>query len=63
MNRASPVDLRIALEMAHSLAKAGVDFVTIPVLSNEDKAILVRDAYMRLDQIEKERSNAQSNQK
>mgnify|MGYP003443542565 FL=1 len=60
MNRASPVDLRIALEMAHSLAKAGVDFVTIPVLSNEDKAILVRDAYMRLDQIEKERSNAQS---
>ena len=54
MNRASPVDLRIALEMAHSLAKAGVDFVTIPVLSNEDKAILVRDAYMRITQIEKE---------
>lgn len=60
MNRASPVDLRRALEMAHGLAKAGVDFVTIPVLSDEDKAILVRDAYMRLDQIEKERSNAQS---
>ena len=60
MNRASPVDLRHALEMAHGLAKAGVDFVTIPVLSNEDKAILVRDAYMRLDQTEKERSNAQS---
>ena len=63
MNRASPVDLRLALEMAHGLAKAGVDFVTIPVLSNEDKAILVRDAYMRLDQIEKEGINAQSNQK
>jgi len=63
MNRASPVDLRIALEMAHSLAKAGVVFVPVPVLSDEDKAILVRDAYMRLDQIEKERSNAQSNQK
>ena len=54
MNRASPVDLRIALEMAHGLAKAGVVFVPVPVLSNEDKAILVRDAYMRLDQIEKE---------
>ena len=54
MNRASPVNLRLALEMAHSLAKAGVDFVTIPVLSNEDKAILVRDAYMRITQIEKE---------
>lgn len=60
MNRASPVDLRLALEMAHRLAKAGVVFVPVPVLSNEDKAILVRDAYMRLDQIEKERSNAQS---
>ena len=46
--------------MAHSLAKAGVVFVPVPVLSDEDKAILVRDAYMRLDQIEKERSNAQS---
>lgn len=54
MNRASPVDLRHALEMAHCLAKAGVDFVSIPVLSNEDKAILVRDAYMRITQIEKE---------
>ena len=54
MNRASPVDLRLALEMAHSLAKAGVVFVPVPVLSNEDKAILVRDAYMRITQIEKE---------
>ena len=54
MNRASPVDLRRALEMAHSLAKAGVVFVPVPVLSNEDKAILVRDAYMRITQIEKE---------
>lgn len=60
MNRASPVDLRLALEMAHCLAKAGVVFVPVPVLSNEDKAILVRDAYMRITQIEKERSNAQS---
>ena len=63
MNRASPVDLRAALEMAHGLAKAGVDFVTIPVLSNEDKAILVRDVQTRITQIEKERSNAQSNQR
>ena len=54
MNRASPIDLRLALEMANSLAKAGIDFVTIPVLSNEDKQILARDAYTRLEQIEKE---------
>ena len=54
MNRASPVDLRIALEMAHSLAKAGVVFVPVPVLSDEDKAILVRDVQTRITQIEKE---------
>jgi len=54
MNRASPVDLRLALEMAHSLAKAGVVFVPVPVLSDEDKAILVRDVQTRITQIEKE---------
>ena len=54
MNRASPVDLRLALEMAHSLAKAGVDFVTIPVLSNKDKQLLLRDVQTRITQIEKE---------
>jgi len=54
MNRASPVDLRAALEMAHGLAKAGVDFVTIPVLSNKDKQLLLRDVQTRITQIEKE---------
>lgn len=54
MNRAKPVDLSLALEMAHSLVKAGIDFVPVPVLSNEDKTILVRDVEMRLTQIENE---------
>lgn len=57
MNRASPVDLRAALEIANALMKAGIDFVPIPVLSDEDKAILARDVQMRLEQIEKETSN------
>lgn len=55
MNRASPVDLRNALEIAENLVKAGIDFVPVPVLSHEDKAILVRDVKMRLSQIENER--------
>ena len=54
MNRASPVDLRKALEIAHTLVKAGIDFVPVPVLSPKDKAILVRDVQMRLNQIENE---------
>ena len=55
MNRAAPVDLRRALEIAHDLVKAGLDFIPVPVLSDEDKAILVRDVEMRLTQIQKER--------
>ena len=54
MNRASPVDLRNALAVANILVKAGIDFVPVPVLSDEDKAILVRDVQMRLSQIENE---------
>ena len=57
MNRAHPTDLRKALEIANALMKAGIDFVPVPVLSDEDKAILVRDVQMRLEQIEKETNN------
>lgn len=54
MKRAEPADLRIAIEIAHALMKAGIDFVPIPVLSDEDKAILARDVQIRLTQIENE---------
>ena len=54
MNRASSVDIRNALAVVNTLVKAGIDFVPVPVLSDEDKAILVRDVQMRLAQIENE---------
>ena len=54
MNRASSVDLRNALAVVNTLVNAGIDFVPVPVLSDEDKAILVRDVQMRLSQIENE---------
>ena len=57
MKRADPADLCAALEIDNALMKAGIDFVAIPVLSDEDKAILVRDVQIRLEQIEKETSN------
>ena len=57
MKRANPVDLRKAIEIANALMKAGIDFVTVQVISDEDKAILVRDVQIRLEQIEKEASN------
>ena len=54
MNRASAVDILNALAVVNTLVKAGIDFVPVPVLSDEDKAILVRDVKMRLTQIENE---------
>ena len=54
MNRASSVDIRNALAVVNTLVKAGIDFVPVPVLSDEDKALLVRDVQMRLAQIENE---------
>ena len=54
MNRASSVDIRKAILVANEFVKTGIDFVPVPVLSDEDKAILVRDVQMRLSQIENE---------
>ena len=54
MNRASSVDIRKAILVANEFVNAGIDFVPVPVLSDEDKAILVRDVQMRLSQIENE---------
>ena len=54
MNRASAVDILNALAVVNTLVNAGIDFVPVPVLSDEDKAILVRDVQMRLAQIENE---------
>ena len=54
MISASSVDIRNALAVVNTLVNAGIDFVPMPVLSDEDKAILVRDVQMRLAQIENE---------
>ncbi|EAB7362384.1 DUF1382 family protein, partial [Escherichia coli] len=36
MHKASPVELRTCIEMAHSLAQIGVRFVPIPVETDEE---------------------------
>lgn len=53
MNRADPVDLRRALVMVNALTKAGLDFVPVPVLNQDDKNELAMDVQTRLGQIEK----------
>ena len=54
MNRANPVELRKALELAHAFVLAGIDFVPIPVVDQDDKNELAMDLQRRLEQIEKE---------
>lgn len=50
MNKASPIDMRKMLDVVDVLKRAGIMFVPIPVLNDEDKA-----KYLELmnDQLEK----------
>lgn len=54
MNRASPIDLRKALEMVSAFTKAGILFVPMPVLNEVDHANLVAQTTDRLEQIAQE---------
>lgn len=51
MNRASPADLRKTLEAANTLTKAGIMFICMPVLDEQDGLQLVAQAAQRLDQL------------
>jgi hypothetical protein len=55
MNRASRSELSAALAMAKALAAAGVLFVPVPVLSDEDALEFKAKAYDRLEAMEKAR--------
>lgn len=60
MNRASPVDLRKAIEVANAYTKAGILFVPMPVLNEADHHDLVQQASQRIEQILEETENPQS---
>lgn len=51
MKRASPVDLRKELSAAQTLASAGILFVPIPALNEEDHAALRAEVIKRMEQI------------
>jgi len=58
MNRASPIEIRKALELANTLARAGVLFVAIPLLDEKDKADLGWLIERQMDRLEKEVGHA-----
>lgn len=51
MNRASPVEMRKAMETAHTLAKSGLLFVCVPVMSESDYDDLVHLSKQRLGEL------------
>ena len=52
MERASPAQLRKALELANLFAKSGVNFVPVPVVSEDEQRALVEKALGKLAEIE-----------
>jgi len=59
--RAHPVEIRKALEAAQAFAQAGIDFVAIPIISEEQKRMLLTamaDALIELEDKAKEPDNA-----
>jgi hypothetical protein len=51
MKRASPVQLRQALEVANTLIKRGINFVSMPVVDEADGANLASQAAERLERM------------
>jgi len=52
MQKCSPVDMRKALEAVEMLKQAGIEFVAIPVLNQEQKDSALALMLNRLDAIE-----------
>ena len=51
MKRATPVRLQHPLDAAHALAKAGITFVCVPVMSENDHSDLIHLTRQRLGQL------------
>ncbi len=49
--RCSPLEMRKNLSTVYNFEKAGIDFVAMPVLNEEDKKVLTAELLARLDVI------------
>lgn len=57
MNKATPLQMRICLEVVDSFKKAGLRFVPLPSYDDDDYDFLVSLMAKRLDEIEKQCNN------
>jgi hypothetical protein len=62
LERASPVQLRKALELANLFVKIGVNFVPMPVANDEEQHALVGQALAKLAEIEQAAESAEKGQ-
>lgn len=51
MEKENAVDIRKALEVAKAYADAGIDFVPVPVMYQENKPVLIRMAIKAMNSI------------
>ena len=51
VTKCSPVQMRKALELVEVLKSAGMDFIPVPVLNDEDRARLIAIAADRIERI------------
>lgn len=51
MNRASPVELRKALETANTFVKAGIRFICVPVFDDKDHDELLSLVHQRMEKM------------
>jgi hypothetical protein len=54
MNKATAVQMRKALEAVNAFKQAGIEFIPVPVLNDEDRAKLTEDVFRRLSVIERQ---------
>jgi len=59
IERASPVQLRKALEMANHFVKAGINFVPVPVANEEEQRALLARAITKLNAMEQDAACAE----
>lgn len=59
MKRASPVQIRAMLSVAHDMAGGGILFVPMPVASTEEYAGRIAEMEARLEKMEKEAEEAE----
>ena len=57
MKRANAVDLRKAKYLVEEFVRAGIDFVPIPVIDQDDKNELAMDLQRRLEKLKRKPRN------